>query len=133
MGKKKVKDALGHRERQILDTVYQLKEASVGEVLAEIPDPPSYSTIRKMLSLLEEKGFLRHREDGNRYVYRPARSHRTAGRSAARHLLSTFFAGSAADAMNAILDVSASRLDDQEIARLQQLIDDARKESQSHG
>lgn len=130
MGKKKTKDSLGHRERQIMDAVFRLGEGSVGDVLKEIPDPPSYSSVRKMLSLLEQKGFLKHREEGNRYIYRPTRSHQSASRTAVKHLLSTFFSGSATEAVNAILDVSGNKLDAEDFARLRELIDDARQEGQ---
>ena len=130
MEKRKEEQALGHRERQIMDAVYRLGEASVGEVLAELPDPPGYSSVRKMLSLLEEKGQLRHRREGTKYIYRPTRSRESASRSAVKHLLATFFGGSASEAVNAILDVSSSRLGDDEFARLRQIIEDARKEGQ---
>ena len=130
MGKPKEDQPLGHRERQIMDAVYRLGEASVGEVLAELPDPPGYSSVRKMLSLLEEKGQLRHRREGTKYIYRPRRSRESASRSAVKHLLATFFGGSASEAVNTILDVSSSRLGDDEFARLRQIIEDARKEGQ---
>lgn len=130
MGKKKAKESLGHRERQIMDVVFRLGEASVTDVLKEISDPPSYSSIRKMLSLLEEKGFLKHREEGTKYVYRPTRSRQLESRNAVRHLMSTFFSGSATEAVNAILDVSSNKLDEQDFARLRELIDDARREGQ---
>lgn len=122
--------ALGHRERQIMDAVYRLGEASVTDVLEQIPDPPGYSSIRKMLSLLEHKGHLRHRRDGAKYIYRPTRSSEAASRSAVKHLLSTFFAGSATEAVNAILDVSASQLEDDDFARLRAIIEQARQEGQ---
>ena len=130
MAKKKSRNALGYRERQIMDAVFRLGEASVGEVLDEIPDPPSYSTIRKMLSLLEEKGLLKHREDGTRYIYRPTRSRQSASRNAVKHLLSTFFSGSATEAVNAILDVSCKDLGEDDFLRLRELIENARREGQ---
>lgn len=122
---------LGAREQQILDTVYQLGEASVAEVLAKLSDPPSYSSVRTMIRSLEAKGLLRHRQDGSRYVYRPARSREAAMRSALRHLMQTFFAGSAASVVEAILHPSVARLTADEIERLERLIQQARH--QEHG
>ena len=78
MGKKK--SGLGRRERQIMDVVYRLGEASVGDVLKQLPDPPSYSSVRTMIRLLESKGFLKHRREGTKYVYRPTQSRETASR-----------------------------------------------------
>ena len=90
---------LGARERQIMDAIYQLGEGSVADVLAKIADPPTYSSVRTMIRMLEAKGLLKHRQVGNKYVYRPAHSREEAKRSALKHLLQTFFAGSAADAV----------------------------------
>lgn len=128
MGKKRTQHDLGQRERQIMDVIYQLEEASVAEVLERLPDPPSYSSVRTMIRLLEAKGFLKHRRDGNRYLYRPTQSKETASRSALKHLISTFFGGSASDAVAAILDDNAERISDVELSRLEKLIDEARKE-----
>ncbi len=111
-----------------MDAIYELGEASVGEVLAKLPDPPSYSAVRTMIRSLEAKGLLRHRQVSTRYVYRPAHSRRDAGRSALRHLMQTFFGGSAADAVAAILDPSVSKLSDDDVARLERLIQDAKRE-----
>ena len=108
---------LGRRERQIMDVIYRLGEASVRDVLAELPDPPSYSAVRTMIRLLEEKGFLKHRRDGRRYAYRPTQSHEKASRSALRHVLTTFFEGSASAAAAAILDVSGE-LADEDLKRM---------------
>jgi predicted transcriptional regulator len=121
---------LGARERQIMDVIYQLGEASVGEVRDRLPNAPSYSAVRTMIRHLEGKGLLKHRQDGARYVYRPVRSRESASRSALRHLLTTFFGGSAPDAVAAILDVSADTLDAQDFKRIQQMIEQARKEGQ---
>lgn len=128
MAKHKGPQELGRRERQIMDAVYQLGEASVGDVLERLPDPPSYSAVRTMIRLLERKGYLRHRKDGTKYVYRPTEPHESASRSAIGHLLDTFFGGSASDAMAALLDVSGKRLSDADYRRMQQLIETARKE-----
>ncbi len=118
---------LGARERQIMDAIYELREASVAEVLAKLPDPPSYSAVRTMIRSLEAKGLLEHRQVSTRYVYRPAHSRRDAERSALRHLMRTFFGGSAADAVAAILDPSVATLSDDDVNRLERLIQDARR------
>jgi BlaI family transcriptional regulator, penicillinase repressor len=128
MAKRKGPQQLGRRERQIMDAVYHLGEASVADVLARLPDPPSYSAVRTMIRLLERKGYLRHRKSGTKYVYRPTEPHASASRSALGHLLDTFFGGSASDAMAALLDVSSDRLNDADYRHMQQLIEQARKE-----
>ena len=119
---------LGARERQILDTVYQLGEASVADVLAKLADPPSYSAVRTMIRVLETKGFLQHRRIGTRYVYQPTSSRASASRSALAHVMQTFFGGSATDAVAAILDASAPQMTEDDLTRLEQLIDKARRE-----
>ena len=121
-------DGLGARERQIMEVIYQLEEASVGDVLERLADPPSYSAVRTMIRVLEKKGLLRHRQVGTKYVYRPKTSRESASRSALRHVLQTFFGGSATDAVAAILDDSASRLTPNDLERLERLIEQARKE-----
>lgn len=92
MGKRRSANELGRRERQILDIVYRLGEAAVGEVLEQMSDPPAYDSVRTMLRLLEHKGFVSHRKDGTKYVYRPTQS-RFDGQSvgAFQHLMKTFF------------------------------------------
>lgn len=130
MGTKKQLPALGHRERQIVDAVYRLGEASVAEVLEAMPDPPTYSSVRKMLSLLEQKGLVKHRRVGMKYLYRPAQSVKSARETAVSHLLATFFSGSPAEALNAMLDVSSDRLTASDFDRLNEIIDQARKEGQ---
>src|SRR5688500_13470011 len=128
MGKEFNERSLGARERQIMDVIYQLGEASVSEVREQLANPPSYSSVRTMIRLLERKGLLKHRQEGARYVYWPVRSRESASRSALRHLLATFFGGSAPDAVAAILDVSAEKLDKQDLKRIEQMIEQARKE-----
>jgi len=118
---------LGARERQIMDAIYQAGEASVADVLERLPDPPSYSAVRTMIRLLEKKGLLRHRQVGTKYVYRPVQSPEVARRSALRHLLQTFFGGSATDAVAAILHPSVAELTDDDIRRLEGLIQEARQ------
>ena len=119
---------LSRRERQIMDIIYRRGEASVGDVLGELPDPPSYSAVRAMLRILEEKGVLNHRKQGARYIYSPTLARGKAARSALRQLVHTFFDGSAEQAMAALLDASESELSDADLDRLARLIKKARKE-----
>lgn len=128
MGRKKDSSALGRRERQILDIVFRLGEASVADVLAEMTDPPAYDSVRTMLRILEGKGFLRHRRQGTKYVYRSTQSKASASRSALSHLMSTFFEDSVADTMAAAFDLRSDNLTDEELAQLDSLIKKARKE-----
>jgi predicted transcriptional regulator len=111
-----------------MDAVHQLGEASVAEVRGQLADPPSYSSVRTMLRLLEEKGFLRHRAVGTKYVYRPTEAPAKTRRSALQHLLNTFFGGSPGDAMAAVLDMSGDKISPEELDRLARLIDEARRE-----
>jgi BlaI family penicillinase repressor len=119
---------LGRRERQIVEVLYRLGKASVAEVLAELPDPPSYSAVRGMLTLLEEKGHVRHKRDGMRYVYTPVIAPAKARRSALRQLVSTFFEGSPIAAAAALLEMSGEDLSAQERDQLSALI--ARREKE---
>ena len=119
---------LARRERQIMDVIHQAGEASVSQVLAQLPDPPSYSAVRTMIRHLESKGLLKHRQDGKRYVYQATQSRTVASRSALRKVLDVFFAGSAADAVAAILDVSGDTLAPEDLKRMADLIQRARKE-----
>ncbi|TWU03064.1 Penicillinase repressor [Symmachiella macrocystis] len=130
MARKKSDHDLGRRERQIMHVIYELEEASVGDVLQRLPDPPSYSSVRTMIRLLESKGFLRHRREGTKYVYRPTQSRHHASQSALKQLLTTFFSGSPTDAVAAILDVSSVDLTDDDLNQLEQLIAQARKDGQ---
>ena len=118
---------LSRRERQIMDVVYRLGQATAAEVLAELPDPPSYSAVRAMLRLLEEKGHVRHEQDGPRYVYLPTVNRDKARKSAMRHLVRTFFDGSTEDAVAALLQNDGG-ISDEELSRLAKLIDGAKKE-----
>lgn len=117
---------LGRRERQIMDVVIRLSRASAAEVLAELPDPPSYSSVRSMLRLLEEKGFVQHEWEGPRHVYFTTADSRQIQRSAARDLLRTFFNNSMESAVAAMLGVAEKPLTDQELKRLAQLIEQQR-------
>lgn len=119
---------LSRRERQIMDVLYARGRASVAEVLEDLPDPPSYSAVRAMLRVLEDKGHLKHRQDGPRYVYEPTQSRATARRSAMQRLVETFFDGSTEQAVAALLDMNGDEFDDSELERLSELIQKARKE-----
>jgi predicted transcriptional regulator len=120
-------DDLSRRERQIMDVVYRRGKASAEEVLRELADPPSYSAVRATLRILEEKGRLRHTKDGPRYLFQPTVPLSAARRSALQRLVKTFFDGSAAQAVVALLDLSASKCSDDELNRLAALIERARK------
>jgi predicted transcriptional regulator len=120
--------AVSRRERQILDVLFRKKEATAAEIQAELPDPPGYSAVRALLRILEEKGHIRHREDGPRYVYLPVVEEAAARRSALRHVLDTFFEGSAAGAMAALLGGDGGKLSQEELARMEALLQKARKE-----
>ncbi len=128
MKKPKLK-ALARRERQIMDILYKLERATVGQVLAALPDRPSYSTVRAQLRVLEEKGHIRHEEHGLRYVYFPAVPRDVARRSALRHLVETFFDGSTEKVVAALLGGEVSRVSSEELERLAQMISKNRKES----
>lgn len=118
---------LSRRERQIMDVIYRLDRATVQEVLDGIDDPPSYSSVRATMRLLEEKGHLKHAADGPRYVYRPTRTRDRARKSALRHLMDTFFEDSVETTVATLLDVKSKDLTEDELDRLQELIDGARK------
>src|SRR6202044_2896775 len=128
MTRKPKPNALSRRERQIMDLLYRLERASVGQVLAEIAGKPSYSTVRAQLRVLEEKGHVRHEEGGFRYVYIPAVSRDVARRSALRHLIDTFFEGSTEKAVAALLGGEASKVTPEELERLGRLVARSRKE-----
>jgi BlaI family penicillinase repressor len=125
---KKSPENLSRRERQIMNIIYQKESATAAEVLELMPDPPSYSAVRAMLRILEEKGHLKHKQDGPRYVFMPKVSREKAKRSAVKQLLQTFFNGSAESAVATLLDVSKSELSDEHLDRLSELIEQTRKE-----
>ena len=121
--------SLGRRERQIMDVVYRLGRAAVGDVMHELPDPPTYSAVRAMLRYLERKGHLRHSRDGARYLYEPTVPHRDAQRSALKHLVRTFFRGSRPRAVAALLELPGTGgLTDADLDRLRDLVRRARRE-----
>ena len=121
-------DQLSRREREIMDVVYRSGRATAAEVMENLTDPPGYSAVRALLRVLEEKGHLRHEEDGPRYVFVPTIPRERARQSALRQLVHTFFDGSTEQAVAALLDLSSTRLSDAELDRLRDLIADARKE-----
>ena len=127
MGKKKTRRSeLGARERQILDVIFSLGEASVGDVHTRLPDAPSYSAVRTMIRLLESKGLLKHRQQGTKYVYRPTQSKDTASKTALSHLVKTFFGGSPSDAVAALFD--SEKISQNDLDRIEDLISEARRE-----
>jgi predicted transcriptional regulator len=119
---------LSRRERQIMDVLHAKGQATAAEVLGALPAPPGYSAVRALLRILEGKGHLRHRRQGARYVYTPRTSPRVARRSALKRVVSTFFQGSVAQAMGALLESADAELSDAELIKLEQLIKKAGKE-----
>ena len=119
---------LSRRERQIMDILYAQGHATAAEVQSALPDPPSYSAVRAMLRILEDKGHVTHTEDGPRYVYRPVVARDTAQKSAVSHLLRTFFDGSVEAAMTALLDATDRKLSRAEVDRLAALIEQRKRE-----
>ena len=118
---------LSRRERQIMEIVYRKGSATATEVLAEMPDPPSYSAVRALLRVLEGKGHLRHRQDGPRYVYTATVPRERARRSALHRVVGTFFGGSVTDAVAALLELEPDRLDEAELERLSVLVAEAQR------
>jgi len=120
--------ALTKREREIMDVLYRLGRATAAEVLAGLAGSPHYSTVRTQLRVLEEKGHVRHESDGLRYVYLPTVARHAARKAALRHLVETFFDGSAASAVTALLGRDAGRLTDEDLDRIDAIVQTARKE-----
>jgi BlaI family penicillinase repressor len=123
-----VEHHLSRRERQIMDVLHARGQATAAEVLAALPNPPSYSAVRALLRILEEKGHAKHYRDGARYVYLPKATKEAASKSALKRVVSTFFQGSVTQAMAALLENSDAELSDAELNKLQQIIKDAKKE-----
>src|SRR5215469_11654698 len=119
---------LSRRERQIMDVLHARGQATAAEVLAALPNPPSYSAVRALLRILEEKGHVKHHRDGARYVYLPRASKEVASKSALKRVVSTFFQGSVTQAMAALLESSDADISDSELEKLQQIIKQAKKE-----
>jgi len=118
---------LGGRERQIFETVQRLEEAAVADVRKHLADAPAYSSVRTILGILVDKGYLKYRRDGKRYLYRPAVSAEKSRQTALRRMLGTFFEGSPGDAVAALLEMSAGDLSSDELDNLVAMIDKARK------
>jgi BlaI family penicillinase repressor len=119
---------LSRRERQIMEILYQRGKASASEVREAMEDAPGYSAVRAMLRVLEEKGHVKHQAEGLKYVYVPVVAREKAKRSAVRHVLDTFFGGSPEQIVAALLDVSAARLTNEELDRMADLIEKAKRE-----
>jgi predicted transcriptional regulator len=124
-------DALSRRERQIMDAVYRAGKATVAEVREALPDPPTYSTVRALLRVLEEKGHLKHQEDGARYVYLPTRLRQTAAKSALSKVVQTFFGGSVERTVATLLTSGEAKLSEDEYRRLATLIEEARQQTET--
>jgi BlaI family penicillinase repressor len=122
--------ALSRRERDIMDILFRRGRATAEEVMHELSGEPSYSTVRTQLRVLEEKGHVRHEEDGRKFVYLPAVPRSAARKVALRHVVDTFFDGSVERVVAALLGGEAARLTDDELRRIQQLVEDAKKEDQ---
>ncbi len=121
---------LSRRESQIMDVVYNIGEASVADVVARMPDQPGYNTVRNTMAILERKGYLRHRQEGMRYLYGPADPVQAAQSSAVAHLLDTFFNGSLPEAVQAMLGTPDRRLSHRDLDDIAELIDEARKRAE---
>ena len=117
---------LSRRERQILDSIYQRGRATAAEVMSDLPDAPTYTTVRTLLSVLERKGHVRHTKERNHYVYYPVQRRKDSGHAMLRHVLRTFFNGSPSDALSSLLG-DVETIDKKELRNLQKLIEDARK------
>ena len=120
-------NALSRRERQVMDILYRRAEATVAEIMAELPDPPTYSAVRSVLRILGEKNLIRYKEDGPRYIYFPAQDTETARDDVLAHVVRTYFAGSPEQAVTALLRMSDLDMKDDDIARLRDSIRRARR------
>jgi BlaI family transcriptional regulator, penicillinase repressor len=127
MSAKRAPALLTKRERQIVDALYRLGRATAAEIMAAVPGAPTYSTIRTQLRVLEAKGHVRHEEQGLRYVYMPTVPRRAARKSALKHLVETFFDGSSAKAVAALLGGEASRIADDDLERIAEILNNARE------
>jgi len=121
---------LTRRERQIMDVLFRRGRATAAEVMDALPGNSSYSTVRTQLRVLEEKGHVRHEDDGVRFVYMPALARHAARKSALRHVVDTFFGGSAEKAVAALLGGEGARLTDEQLDRIAEMIAKARKEDE---
>src|SRR5471032_3649266 len=128
MTKSSTHTTLTRRERQIMDVLYRSGRANAADVMAALPGDPNYSTVRTQLRVLEDKGHVVHEDEGGRYVYAPAVPRHAARKSALKHLIETFFDGSAEQVVAAVLGGEASRLSDEDLDRIGDLIEKARKD-----
>jgi BlaI family penicillinase repressor len=119
---------LSRRERQIMDLLFRVHRATAAEVMAGLPDAPSYSAVRALLRILEQKGHIRHVEEGRAYVYMPLQRRDSARQSALSHLLKTFFDNSAEQAVAALLAIKGEKMSDAELERMSKLIENAKTE-----
>ena len=119
---------LSRRERQIMDILFRIGRATAADVMAELPDEPSYSTVRTQLRVLEQKGHVRHEQEGLRFVYTPVVARNTARKSALRHVIATFFDGSPEKAVAALLGGEGAKLTDEQLDRIADLIAKTRKD-----
>jgi BlaI family transcriptional regulator, penicillinase repressor len=126
MLKEKLNEELTRRERQVMNILFRRGQATVAEVMEDLPDPPTYSAVRSILRILAGKGLITHREEGPRYVYLPAMNTDRARDEALRHVVRTFFEGSAEQAVTALLRISDAGLTDAELARLRERVRNAR-------
>jgi BlaI family transcriptional regulator, penicillinase repressor len=129
MTPKPMHSGLTKRERQIMDTLYRLGRATAGEIMDQLPGAPSYSTVRTQLRVLEEKGHVRHEDQGLRYLYVPTVPRHAARKTALKHLVDTFFDGSPANVVTALLGSDAAKLSDEELERIAQVVKAARSDS----
>ena len=120
---------LSRRERQIMDLLYRTGRATAGEIMAGLPGSPTSSTVRTQLRVLERKGHVRHEDDGHRFVFYPTRPRREVRRTALRHLVETFYEGSAEKVVAAVLGGEGTKVSEEALARIAAMIDQARKES----
>jgi len=126
---RKIRPHLSRRERQIMDIIFTRGEATAAEVSADLPDPPGYSAVRTLLRILEEKGHLKHREYGPRYVFAPTENRERASRAALRRVVETFFEGSLASTVGALVDAEAGKLSAGELKRLEAIVKAAKAKS----
>lgn len=117
---------LSRRERQIMDAIYALGQASAAQVQEALPDPPSYSSVRKLLQILEEKGHLRHTQEGQHYIYCPTQPRQSAAKTAMKQVLTTFFGGNLETAVATLLSEAETELSEEQAARLSSLIEEAK-------
>jgi BlaI family penicillinase repressor len=125
--RKPASTALSRRERQVMDILHRRGEATVTEIMGDLPDPPTYSAVRSVLRILDERGFVRYKEDGPRYVYFPAVAAEAARDDALAHVVRTYFAGSPEQAVTALLRMSDVEMKDEDVDRLRKTINRARQ------